>query len=236
MSTAFSTDTDSNMHPVALAVVQFLQRNILLIIGAVALIIALTFTSSALSSRSEVLADQQAEISRLKGELGRVEAEVRENYEMAVAEGTGGLDLERKASDDKLFEDLMHDALNWSSLGEYATARDKVVRKWSIPESSQFMTVFMPGEQEGVMREDPTGEMHYSFDSDLRSSFGEMETYVVGMNGSTYSYFAVVTSVHASDSNNASEEGHSVVTYDVADGEILNLAAMTAPSGVKTSN
>lgn len=236
MSTAFDQTNEEKMNPTLLAVVQFLQRNILLIIGVLALVITVIFTSSTLSARSDVLADQEAQLTQLRGELARTEREVSENYALTVQRGTGGLDMALKRDHDVLFDDLMEDALTWSSIAEYTAAREDVQRKWSIPESSQFMSVFMPGERQGVMREDPQGNMHYSFDSDIRSSYGGAETHVVGMNGSTYSYFAVVKTVHASDSNNATSDGYAVVTYDVNDGEILNLAAMTAPAGVKTSN
>lgn len=228
--------SNSEMDPRALAVVTFLQRNILMIIGVIALIIALSITSSTLGSRHDRLEDQRAEIAAAQSELRQKQAETDEKYQTTMLTATG-VDLARKAQDDKLFEDMMRDVLTWNSLPEYEKARAKVKERWGFSEDSQFMNVFMPGEMQGAIRKDSAGNTHYAFDEGISSGYVGADIYVAAVDPASdkYSYFALVQSSHASSDKTTSSTGYSIVTYEVSNGEIFNVAAMPTFGGVKRS-
>lgn len=236
MSTVFNSEKAQQMDPRVLAVVSFLQRNILLFIGVISLIIALTITSSTLANRHDRLEDQQAEIAAAESQLRQKQTDTEETYKTTMLTATG-VDLERKTADDKLFEELMHDVLDWNSLPDYEKARAKVKERWGFSEDSQFMSMFMPGEMQGAMRRDAAGNMHYAFDENLSSSYGGADIYVSGVDegSDTYSYFALVRSNHSSADKTTSSTGYSIVTYQVSNGEIFNVAALPTVGGVERS-
>lgn len=226
----------SEMDPRVIKVIEVIQRNILLVIGVIALIIALSITSSTLSKRSDTLADQRAQIASLESQVREKESEADKVYAQTMLAATN-VDVNRKKQDDEKFKELMHAALTWDSMPAYSKAREKVMDRWEFSENSQFMSTFMPGELSGAMRKDASGETHYVYDANLRSEFDKAETFVLNVDeeNDAYTYFALVTSRHKSDDGEASTTGQSIVTYSVSDGEIYDVAAMPIIGGVQQS-
>ena len=217
-------------------VLEVIQRNILLVIGVIALIIALSITSSTLSNRKDTLADQRAQIASLESQVREKQSEADKVYAKTMLTATN-VDINRKKQDDEKFKELMHAALTWKSMPEYSKAREKVMERWEFSENSQFMSTFMPGEMSGAMRKDASGETHYVYDTNLRSEFDKAETFVLSVDqeNDAYTYFAIVTSRHKSDDGEASTTGQSIVTYSVSGGEIYDVAAMPIIGGVQQS-
>lgn len=226
----------SNMDPRVAKALEVVQRNILMVIGAIALIVALTITGSTLDNRKDTLADQRAQIASLDSQVRDKDDEAQRVYERTMLASTG-VDMKRKQTDDEIISELMTDTLTWNSMPEYKKARERVMDKWQFGENSQFMSTYMPGEISGAMRTDASGETHYAYDSNLRSEFEKIETYVLDVEPETdvYSYFAVVTSRHTSNDGEAATEGTSIVTYKVSDGEIYDVAAMPMVGGIEQS-
>lgn len=226
----------SNMDPRAAKALEVVQRNILMVIGAIALIVALSITGSTLDNRKDTLADQRAQIASLESQVRDKDGEAQRVYERTMLASTG-VDIKRKQADDEIISELMTDTLTWNSMPEYSKARERVMEKWQFGENSQFMSTYMPGEISGAMRTDASGETHYAYDSNLRSEFEKIETYVLDVEPETdvYSYFAVVTSRHTSNDGEAATEGTSIVTYKVGNGEIYDVAAMPMVGGIEQS-
>lgn len=226
----------SEMDPRVVKVIEVVQRNILLVIGVIALIIALSITSSTLSKRSDTLADQRAQMASLESQVREKESAADKVYKQTMLTATN-VDIARKREDDEKFDELMNAALSWDSMPAYSKARDKVMERWEFGENSQFMTTFMPGEVSGAMRTDASGQTHYAYDSNLRSEFDGAETFVLSVDEAkdAYTYFAIVTSRHKSDDGEASTTGQSIVTYSVSGGEIYDVAAMPIIGGVQQS-
>mgnify|MGYP001761922732 CR=1 FL=1 len=226
----------SEMDPRVAKVLEIIQRNILLVIGVIALIIALSITSSTLSNRKDTLADQRAQIASLESQVREKKSEADKVYAKTMLTATS-VDIKRKKEDDEKFKELMTAALTWDSMPAYSKAREKVMERWEFSENSQFMSTFMPGEMSGAMRKDASGETHYVYDSNLRSEFDKVETFVLNVDeeNDAYMYFAIVTSRHKSDDGEASTTGQSIVTYSVSGGEIYDVAAMPIIGGVQQS-
>lgn len=232
-----STKIDtSHADPRVLKAIEVIQRNILMVIGVIALVVALSITGATLSNRKDTLADQRAQIASLESQVRDRENEAQRVYERSMVAATD-VDIARKREDDEVFDNLMTDTLTWNSMAEYTKARERVMDVWGFSENSQFMTTFMPGELSGAMRTDASGETHYAYDANLRSEFEKADTYVLDVEPETgvYSYFAVVTSRHTSDDGEAAVEGHSIVTYKVDKGDIYDVAAMPMVGGIEQS-
>lgn len=217
-------------------VMHFIGRNIIVIIAVLAFLVTFIVVSSVSSSRSLALQQKDSAILALKQENKSEKASVDESYSEIVRKATGGVDLEHKNRDDATVEEMLRMALNWNGLREYLTARDNIMQNYGFAEDSQFMTVFMPGEMQGIARKAPDGTMHYAYDTDLSNSYEGMTSYVTNVNGDVYSYVALVTMRTKSSTGDTSAPGYFRLTYDVVDGRISNIFAETAPNGVKGSN
>lgn len=217
-------------------VMHFVGRNIIVIIAILAFLVTLIVVTSVSSARSSTLQEKDSEILALQQEKKATESSVDESYSEIVREATGGVDIAHKNRDDATVEEMLRMSLNWNGLREYLTARDSVMQNYGFAEDSQFMTVFMPGEMQGIARKAPDGTMHYAYDANLSNSFEDMTSYVTNVNGDVYSYVALVTMRTQSSTGDTSAPGYFRLTYDVVDGRIGNIYAETAPNGVKGSN
>lgn len=235
-----STKTVGRFHPdpdddSTTMVKKFIIRNAILVISVLLAVSTLIIMTNVMNNRAEMLERQTAEILSLQQLKAAAAEEVDTRYAAAVRDATGGMDTERKASDDELVTELMETALTWKGMSAYLEARETVMRKYRFDEDSQFMKMFMPGEREGVVRTDPRGVKHYAYDKDISNSFESLETYVTEVDGDIYSYVAVVTMRTNSESGAASATSVSLLSYDVLDGRVTNMTASIAPGGVKRS-
>lgn len=157
----------------------------------------------------------------------------KEMNRKAVAKDAYGLDLDRKATDDKIFQKFISSATTWKSGKDYVAARKELMRKYKLTEESSFMNVFMP--KKGVYREDDDGKLYFTGDF-ANSKFVSLSSSVIGISPNEYNYFAIVTtSTNLKGVGSHSSEGKSVVTYTVdKDGNISNIEAVVNPSELIT--
>ena len=74
----------SNMDPRVAKALEVVQRNILMVIGAIALIVALSITGSTLDNRKDTLADQRAQIASLDSQVRDKDDEAQRVYELSL--------------------------------------------------------------------------------------------------------------------------------------------------------
>lgn len=220
---------------VATRVKKFLGRNIFLLLSAVLFLITIVTVNNTMGDREDRLARAEAELLSLRQTASVTERDADADYKEAVRQATGGVDLDHKAEDDELVTGLLETALTWNGIPDYIQRREAVLRTYNLGEDSQFMKVFLPGEQEGVMRTDASGETHYAFDENISSRFEGMSSLVTNVNGSVYSYFTTVTLRNYSDSGQTSVLSTATLRYDVVGEDIINLNATIVPGAVKRS-
>lgn len=216
-------------------VLKFISRNIIVIISAIVFLITITMTNSALADRKESLQTQEAEILQLEQNVSSRQEEESTAYNDAIASGTGGIDIKHKESDDKKMEELMKTALSWKGTSGYLNARSTIKDKYGFAEDSQFLSEFMPGEMQGAIRKDASGETHSAVDSNIASEFAGMNTMVTEINADVYSYVATATMRQLSDSGTASSDAVIYLRYRMVDGNPTNVEIYTNPAGVNRS-
>lgn len=214
---------------------KFLMRNVLVIVTGVLFATTYLVLGGISSDREADLSSQRSEILALKGELSMSQDQVHSAQGTAVEEATGGMDTDHKDEDDQTITALMKTALTWTGLSNYLDQREKVMKTYGFAEDSQFMQVFMPGEQEGVQRTAPSGKTYGAFDKDMKSEFVSLNSSVTSAAGDVYSYFSIVEMRVASGSGAASTTAYISLRYDMIDGKLANLDAYTLPGGVQRS-
>ncbi|PZU04644.1 MAG: hypothetical protein DI630_00580 [Gordonia sp. (in: high G+C Gram-positive bacteria)] len=214
---------------------KFLLRNALVIVAVLVFATTYLVLGGISSDRDADLSSQRSEILALKGELAMNEDQVHSARGAAVEEATGGLEIDHKETDDQTIIALMKVALTWNGLSEYLDQREEVMKTYGFAEDSQFMQVFMPGEEQGVSRTAPSGKTYSAFDKDMKSEFVSLNSSVTTMAGDVYSYFSIVEMRVASGSGAASSTAFISLSYDMIDGKPGNLDAYTLPGGVARS-
>lgn len=215
--------------------VKFLHRNLVVLIVGVLFLVTFFMLGGISDTREEALSSQQGEIIALTKELELSQSEVSAVHYDEVAEATGGMRIEHKQEDDDMMIELMRQALTWNGLSEYLVLREEIMETYGFASDSQFMTVFMPGEDEGAVRTAPSGNTYSTFDTEMSSSFDSLRSYVTGVNADVYSYFTLVQMRVQSSSGAASSTGQVMMTYEVIDGVPANVNAYTVVGGVSES-
>lgn len=216
-------------------VVKFIHRNLVVLLVGVFFLVTYFVLGGVSDTREEALSEQRGQIITLTKELELAESSVQAEHNEQVAEATAGMQTEHKLADDEVMIELMRTALTWNGLSEYLSLRDQVMENYGFAEDSQFMTVFMPGEESGAARTAPSGKTYSSFDTEMSSSFDSLRSYVTGVNSDVYSYFTVVQMRVKSSSGSTSSAGQVVMTYEVIDGVPANVNAYTVVGGVANS-
>lgn len=219
----------------AATIKKFLLRNLALWVVGLLFVVVYFSLHNISESRSSELAGQRNEIVALRKELSLKQDKVSASSAQAIEQATGGMSAEHKAADDKAMTDLMTKALTWNGLAAYLDRREQIMKDYGFAEDSQFMSVFMPGEQEGAARTAPSGKQYSSFDADMSSQFVSLSTYVTAISADVYSYFALVELRVKSSSGATSSTGQVMMTYDMISGKPSNLDAYTVPGGVDSS-
>ena len=214
---------------------KFLMRNALVIVTAVVFVTVYLVLGGISSDRDADLASQRSEILSLQGQLSMNQDQVHSEQGAAVEEATNGLEIDHKDDDDQTITELMKRALTWNGLSEYLDQRDKVMKTYGFAEDSQFMQVFMPGEDQGAQRTAPSGKTYGAFDKDKKSEFVSLNSSVTSIAGDVYGYFSIVEMRVASGSGASSSTAFVSLSYDMIDGKPGNLDAYTIPGGVQRS-
>lgn len=221
-----ATETTQMFHP---------ARWIIPLVALLACIAVWLAMHHTLSNRKDTLEQQQADIHAAQGELDQTRADADKQYAQVVSDSTDGLDVARKQADDDKVRGLVQEATTWTGIEDYLKKRDKVMKDYDLDENSQFMTEFLPGEQEGLTRTDPSGKTHYVYDADIHAEFEDFQSWVTGAEGSIYHYNGLVSMKILSDSGQATDINYALLTYDTINGKLTNLQAHTLPSGLQQS-
>lgn len=226
----FAADPDDSTGE---AIGKFVMRNLLVIITAIVAVSTLLWASSVMNARSDTLKTQEAEILQLQQNVESSEQERSEDYVETMRIVTDGMDVRHRESDDAKANALFKDVLTWDGLDGYLAQRDIVRERYSLSEDSDFMTNFMPGEKQGVIRRDASGELHTLVDEKVRSEYEGMRSFVTGINGDVYDYLTFVQGRTRSDDGQASVLTAYIMRYSVIDGKIVNLTGQTIPVPVQ---
>ena len=200
----------------------WVARNLVFIFGVGLLIIAAIMFYTQVPSKTAEIQRQTTMIEELEqGQSGSLSvAEVQEVNE-AVSVATG-MSLDRQIRDAKNAEDIVRTATTWKDGPAYKAARETLIDKYGLSEDSPFVTVFMPGPEEGVYRTAPSGETYYAY-PDLNSTLDNFEVTLVQAEENNWTYFGVaeISSKHANGGMQSSSAGITFTTDK--DGQILQI-------------
>lgn len=212
---------------------KFVMRNIIVIITAILALATLAWSSSASSNRSDVLKEQEAQILQLQQSLDSSQAINDEEYVEAIKIISNGMDINRKRNDDGLVNGLFKTAFTWNGLNEYLAQRNDVKNRYGIDKDSQFLTEFLPGEDQGVVRKDESGKTYKVVDDGVNSSYDGMRSYVTSVDGTIYSYIAFVKSTARSKDGTGSSTMHYVVRYTINNDKLVDITGSVIPVPVE---
>lgn len=159
-------------------------------------VVALVVLAIVAFQAAAIVSADRDEVAFLEEKAEQVSADANAE-EAAVAAATDdvvravtGMSRSRQAADDLLAEDLMSRATTWSTQEEYNMARESAMRRHDIAEDSPLMESILPFVPCNTTS---NGEEICLIDVDgLNSSFEWMDSSVVSVTGTKYSYFAVV--------------------------------------------
>lgn len=181
-------------------------------------------TVSAENARTE------AYVQQLRSQLGSTQASTTTAQENVSTETTG-MSPARKAKDDETVGAIMKQALTWSTGEQYIAARQALIDRWHLDEHSQFLTVFMPGEDAGAWRKDSSGKIYFAY-TDANSTLDSFTSAVTNINGTKYTYFAVVGIKARSVDGKASKISYSTMSYTVdSNGTVTDLIGWAGSPG-----
>lgn len=172
----------------------------------------------------------EAYVQQLRSQLGSTQASTTTAQENVSTEATG-MSPARKAKDDETVEAIMKQALTWSSGQQYIDARKALIDRWHLDENSQFLKVFMPGEDAGAWRTDSSGKTYFAYEG-ANSTLDSFTSAVTNINGTKYSYFAVVGIKTRSVDGKATSTSYSTMSYTVdSDGNVTDLIGWAGSPG-----
>lgn len=176
----------------------------------------------------------EAEVSQLKRAISEAKNEGISAEEEITSAATG-MSVARKSKDDKVMKEIMTEALGWESGEQYMDARESLIERWDLDENSQFLQVFMPGEESGAWRKDPSGKIYFAYD-DIISSLGSFQTSVTNIDGDKYSYFAVVGMNSKSKTGKTTSTSYATMSYTVdSQGKVSDLTGWASNGAEPTT-
>ena len=176
-------------------------------------------------------AHTEAYVQQLRSQLSSDQSSTEEQKEAVSSEVTG-LSLERKAKDDAAIEAIMKQALTWASGDQYISARKALIERWHLDENSQFLKVFMPGEEAGAWRTDSSGKTYFAYEG-ANSKLDSFTSAVTDINGMKYSYFAVVGIKTTSSNGKATTTSYATMSYTIdGNGNVTDLTGWAGAPGL----
>lgn len=164
-----------------------------------------------------------AEIIDLQNRLAVSQKQTTDDTTTVISEETGS-DSERIAADSRMAEQFMRTVFSWETDDEYRSARETIMKDYSLTEDSSFMKEFMPDMT--VTSRDGTEYLPIDI-LKLNASFDKIDVRFVNVAGDTYSYFCTVK-WYVRGSFGTSESTDSMFLFDTdAEGNIKNLEAYT---------
>ena len=216
---------------------RWVGRNIFLILAIAALVATALSYASTTSRGAAELDGQEQRISQLQADLASAQAEANE-AQLSIKKSVTGLDTSRIEQDDAQAEALMRTATTWSDAQSYVDARAEVTRRWALAEDSQFISTFLPGEDQGAFRYDGEGTLHFAYPgaNSAMTSFDSTLVSVGKADDTLWTYFATV-GIEVKSANGGTIERTIAVQYTVSeDGALSDVTAYTTNSDAQTSD
>lgn len=171
-----------------------------------------------------------AQVEQLHTQLNELKTMTGKSQEDVSVEATG-MSPARKRSDDERMTDIMKQALTWSTGEQYIEARNALIERWKLDEGSQFLTVFMPGEDAGAWRTDSSGKTWFAYEG-INSALESFTSSVTNVDGTNYTYFAVVGVKTVSSDGKASTVTYSTMSYTLdANGTVSGITGWAGSPG-----
>jgi hypothetical protein len=211
----------------------FFYRNALLILLAGLFVaVAVSYVVVTNAQHTEVVTQEQ-EIADLDEQM-QTRLEKAKAEQQAVVDAALGTNAQRIDNDTALIRDFVKTVATWKTGEEYAKARESVLRKYQLDESSQFMQVYF---QEPIFNTDSSGNRIYYVDTEgLNSSLASMEVKPLGVSGTEYRYMVLADLSSSSNDRKGSANKISAI-YLTMDGEgaISEISGFASVSGARTS-
>lgn len=208
-----------------------------LIAYPLAALVALALSGGvALSSASAQHASLQAQKSQLAEITQQIDDAQATADEARTTEALqrSGASAHRVAEDRRIIEDLAEKALTWSDHTSYEQARATMERVYGIPQTSTFMSTFLPPAP--VTRDAEGNEYAYIDAAGLNSRVSGIKISVLSVDALEYTYLALVDVAATSNDGKAQATSTStlLVTID-GEGRVSDLAGFASTTPPITS-
>lgn len=201
----------------------WIGRNIFMLIAlAILAISAITYFSNIPAKASE-LRNQEAMIEELQAMQSAEQLDVASVANETLA-GANGMSVERQQRDANAGQAIVAQATNWDSDNSYIEARDGLIEQFGFSNEDPFLTVFMPGPDQGAYRVAPSGEVYFAYPG-LNSRLSDFQWTLTNVDGQNWNYFAVAT-ISVTHPNAGVASNAIAVTFSVdADGNVVDIMA-----------
>jgi len=204
----------------------------------------------ALASAGSMAAQQQQNMTRLDGQQSQItqlERQVTEHSRQVLRNGqsgealaagapSGALDAvqQRMDSDRSMIGELLHTTFTWDSHASYVSARKTLMSRYGLAENGSYLKAFLPP---APVATDSNGKQYPYIDAaKLNSSLGEFKLTLTHVEGTNYTYLAMVTVDAASGDDTATAARADVVSLTVgADGKPSAVTGWTSPTASRSS-
>ena len=185
----------------------FARRNLWVLVTANALALVWILANLTWGAQRVDVAEQEARIDALAGELADIQQKNEELVEASVLESLGA-SRSRMDTDASLIESLLDTAFTWDSGLAYEAARERLKDRFDLAEDDVFLQEFMPPSR---FNEDGDGQRFYYIDAvGLNSApHDDPDIEVVQVRANDYTYAVLVDIAVTSDAvtqNNAGSE------------------------------
>ncbi|KAB7839530.1 hypothetical protein [Streptomyces mobaraensis] len=220
----------------------FLLRNLSVLVMTAVLAVVATVAGMTWSSQRVTLAEQEAQISDVEGQLAGIQ---KKNAEQVNADVTAalGVSQNRLSTDGERIKSLLSMAFTWDSGQSYEAARESLKSRFGLTENETFLKSFMPPSR---FNEDAQRRRYYYIDAvGLNSALGEDPGIeVVDVKAGVYTYAVLADTevtfdaVSQNQASKASVTAHRrallFATVD-AQGKVSNLSGVPASGETRYS-
>lgn len=134
-----------------------------------------------------------AETQKINGLQNKIDVQKAANSRKVkkAEQAITGLDYVRKDKDDATIDGFLNTSCTWNNAKQYRQMRDELIHKYGLSKNSTFMKTFVPSLAQIGMKPGDDGTNKVDYDG-LDMKYEDKTSYVTGIGGSDYSYFAIV--------------------------------------------
>lgn len=178
-----------------------------------------------LDTQRATLAQLEAKTDAARGKTQQIQTE---------GSLTDGARASRVEADTKVIADLADRALTWDSDATYRQARSSTMRIYGLNESSVFMQSFLP---QAPVNTDSRGNIYPYIDAaGLNSQVGDTTVKLLGVDGTKYSYMALVdVQAQSSDKLGTAVNVATIFSTIDSDGKVSELTGYASTTQVRSS-